>query len=162
MLAGNRPPRVGELPRNDSRMPDSPKIEENRIFGDKKIYTLALNMPNLVSSGGSWIIRFAQLDDDHVAGSVSAPIAMTKVDPAYPAELIRGHVEGTVVLYAIIRKDGTVGEVRVIRGVQGRLDESARTALARWKFRPGTKNGQAVDLEAVVQIPFKSAARLPF
>ena len=162
MLAGNRPPRVGELPRNDSHMPDAPKIEENRIFGDKKIYTLALNMPNLVSAGGSWIIRFAQLDDDHVAGQVSAPIAMTKVDPAYPAELIRGHVEGTVVLYAIIHKDGTVGEVRVIRGVQGRLDESARTALARWKFRPGTKNGQAVDLEAVVQIPFKSASRLPF
>jgi TonB family protein len=162
MLAGNRPPRVGELPRRTGTIPDAPKIEETRIFGDKKIYTLALNMPNLVSSGGSWIIRFAQLDDDHVAGSVSAPIAMTKVDPAYPAELIRGHVEGTVVLYAIIRKDGTVGEVRVIRGVQGRLDESARTALARWKFRPGTKNGQAVDLEAVVQIPFKSAARLPF
>lgn len=160
LLAAARPPRGGEIPRSSS-IPNSPKVDEDRVFGEKKIYTLALNMPNLVSSGGSWIIRFAQLNDDHNAGQVSAPVVKTKVDPAYPAELMRGRVEGTVVLYAIIHKDGTVGDVRVLRGVQGRLDESARIALARWKFRPGTKNGQAVDLEAVVQIPFKSA-RMPF
>jgi protein TonB len=70
---------------------------------------------------------------------------------------MRDGYEGTVVLYAVIHKDGTVGEVRILRGVQGRLDESAKLALSRWKFRPGTKNGQAVDLEAVVQIPFKAS-----
>jgi TonB family protein len=160
-MANNRLPRIGEIPRPNTSVPDTPRLTDDRIFGDKKIYTLALNMPNLVSSGGSWIIRFAQLDEDHTSGQVSAPVAMTKVDPAYPAELIRERVEGTVVLYAIIHKDGTVGEVRVLHSVQGRLDESARTALARWKFRPGTKNGQAVDLEAVVQIPFR-AVRMPF
>ena len=85
----------------------------------------------------------------------------TKVDPAYPSELMRNGIEGTVVLYAIIHKDGTVGDVRVLRSLQGRLDENARLALTRWKFRPGTKNGEAVDLEAIVQIPFK-AARVAF
>jgi len=70
-------------------------------------------------------------------------------------------VEGTVLLYAVIHKDGSVGEVRVLRGLQGRLDENATVALRRWKFRPGTKNGEAIDLEAVVQIPFR-AARLGF
>jgi outer membrane biosynthesis protein TonB len=44
--------------------------------------------------------------------------------------------------------------VRVLHGVDERLDHNARIALARWQFRPATRNGSAVDLEAVVQIPF--------
>jgi hypothetical protein len=43
----------------------------------------------------------------------------------------------------------------VLRGVDDHLDQYARTALAHWHFRPATKNGAAVDLEAVVMIPFK-------
>jgi TonB family protein len=163
LVAETHPPRVGDVTgttRPSSTVPNAPRIED-RVFGTKKVYTLALNMPNLTSSGGSWIIRFAQLDNDKTAGDLSAPVATSKVDPAYPAELLRNGVEGTVILYAIIHKDGSVGEVRVLRGVAGRLDESARTALTHWKFRPGMKNGEAIDLEAVVQIPFK-APRMSF
>ncbi len=163
LMAAARPPRIGEISREmrpNAGVPDTPKIED-RVFGTKKYYSMALNMPNLASAGGSWIIRFAQLKDDHIEGLVSAPVATMKVDPAYPAELLRDGVEGTVILYAVIHRDGTVGEVRILRSVQGRLDESAKTALSRWKFRPGTKNGEAVDLEAVVQIPFK-AGRIRF
>jgi TonB family protein len=162
LVAAARPPRVGEIPRTPSTMASapSPKIED-RVFGTKQIYTLALNTPNLTSSGGSWIIRFAQLEEDHIQAPLSAPVATRTVDPAYPADLIRDGYEGVVILYAIIHRDGTVGEVRILRSLQGRLDENARLALSRWKFRPGTKNGQAVDLEAVVQIPFK-AARIPY
>ena len=79
---------------------------------------------------------------------------MLKVDPAYPPEAIRERVEGTVTLYAVIHKDGTVGEVKVLKGVDERLDRNAQDALSRWHFQPATKNGSAVDLEAVVQIPF--------
>jgi TonB family protein len=61
----------------------------------------------------------------------------------------------------VIHRDGSVGEVRVLRGVEERLDQNARLALSRWIFRPGTKNGAAVDLEAVVQIPFH-VRKFPF
>jgi TonB family protein len=163
LMAAARPPRIGEIPRHTTTTPppSGPKVAEDRVFGAKQIYTLALNTPNLSSTGGSWIIRFAQLEEDHIPLPLSAPVATRTVDPAYPAELMREGYEGTVILYAVIHKDGTVGEVRVLRGVEGRLDENARVALLRWKFRPGTKNGQAVDLEAVVQIPFK-ATRIPY
>jgi TonB family protein len=162
LMASARPPRVGEVPRTPptSTNAPTPRIED-RVFGGKQIYTLALNMPNLTSSGGSWIIRFAQLEDDHVQAPLSAPVATRTVDPAYPADLMRDGYEGVVVLYAVIHSDGTVGDVKVLRGLQTRLDENAKLALSRWKFRPGTKNGQAVELEAVVQIPFK-AARNPY
>jgi TonB family protein len=117
---------------------------------------MILNMPNLNSRGGSWVIRFAELNVSQAKGELTAPVATVKVDPAYPADLMRGGMEGMVVLYAIIRADGTVNEVRVLRGLDERLDSSARSALMKWHFRPATKNGAAVDLEAVVQIPFQA------
>jgi len=116
---------------------------------------MTLNMPNLNSSGGSWVIRFAELSNSRDKGDLAAPVALQKVDPAYPLELMRRNVQGTVTLYAIIRSDGSVGQVRVLQGVDDRLDAYARSALTHWRFQPATKNGNAVDLEAVVAIPFR-------
>jgi len=127
---------------------------EDKVFGPKRYYSMSINMPNLTSAGGSWIIRFAQLKDDTTPGELTAPSATAKVDPAYPAGLMRRGVEGRVTLYAVIHSDGSVGEVRVLRGFDDELDENARAALERWRFRPATKNGQPIDLEAVVEIPF--------
>ena len=64
-------------------------------------------------------------------------------------------IEGVVVLYAIIRSDGRVDSVRVLEGFDERLNENARKALEQWRFRPGTKDGQPIDIEAVVRVPFK-------
>jgi TonB family protein len=156
------------LPRFDPAAPSSDtKISaaERAVFGGRKIYSLSLNMPNLNSAGGSWIIRFAPLRQDSDGGrpssadppanGLSSPEAIRKVDPAYPLELMRQNVAGTVILYGIIRADGTVSDVRVLRGVDDRLDRFASDALAKWQFRPATKNGTAVDVEATFWIPFR-------
>lgn len=128
---------------------------EKQVFGTKKYYSLVLNMPNLTSATGSWIVRFAELKQSDNKVAIAAPVAVSKVDPAYPAEAMRDNVEGTVTLYAVIHADGTVSSIKVLNSVDPRLDEAAARALARWQFRPGTKNGDPVDLEAVVQIPFR-------
>ena len=154
MMASLRPPNLTDIPRTSSNdLPSAPKVVD-QVFAGKKYYTMTLNMPNLNSWSGSWVIRFAELGEAEIKGELTAPVATLKVDPAYPAEMMREHVQGTVTLYAVIHKDGSVGEVKVLRGIDQRLDENARVALGRWRFRPGTKNGGAVDLEAVVQIPF--------
>jgi protein TonB len=117
-------------------------------------------MPNLASSTGSWSIRFAELNaTGHGESGLGAPEAITKVDPAYPQDLMHDRVEGVVVLYAIIHADGSVGDVRVLEGFDERLNENARKALAQWRFRPGTKDGIPVDVEAVVRVPFKVPRR---
>ena len=117
---------------------------------------MRLSMPNLTSSTGSWSIKFAELNSiGHGESDLSAPEAIKKVDPAYPQDLVHDRVQGTVVLYAVIHADGTVGDVRVLEGVDERLNENARKALSQWKFRPGTKDGVPVDVEAVVRVPFK-------
>ena len=119
-------------------------------------------MPNLNSAGGSWVIRFAEKNhettnpgNDAVAANLSQPMATRKVDPAYPLQLMRENVAGTVILYAVIHADGSVGNVRILRGVDERLDRFAAEAVAQWKFNPATRNGSPVDVEATFQIPFR-------
>jgi len=60
------------------------------------------------------------------------------------------------VLYAILRKDGTVDSIRLVRGLDAVLDANAMEALAQWKFQPAEKSGAPIDLEVVVHIPFRS------
>jgi TonB family protein len=135
---------------------------DTQIFGARRHYSMKLSMPNLSSAMGSWSVRFAELNATGPAGAdLSAPEAISKVDPAYPQDLMHDRIEGVVVLYAIIRSDGTVDAVRVLEGFDERLDENARKALQKWRFRPGTKDGTPVDIEAVVRVPFK-VPRNPF
>jgi TonB family protein len=148
-------------PRLHGDLPASPSAIDRQVFGNKKFYSVTLNMPNLNSRSGSWVIRFAELNEDRQQGPLTAPVVLEKVDPAYPGILMREHVEGTVTLYAVIGADGSVGGVRVLRGVDDRLDAAARDALEHCRFRPATKNGLAVALEAVIRIPFE-VHRIPY
>jgi TonB family protein len=162
LIAGMR------MPRASRTSPASPEIKiseaERAVFGSRKIYSLSLNMPNLNSAGGSWIIRFAALKQDSAPGNpaagdssadLSSPVATRKVDPAYPLELMRQNVAGTVILYGVIHADGTVGSVRVLRSVDDRLDRFASQAVAQSHFQPAMKNGSPVDVEATFWIPFR-------
>jgi TonB family protein len=73
----------------------------------------------------------------------------------YVAAAARERVQGTVLLAALILKDGSVANIRVVRSLDARLDSSAVSALTQWHFRPATRNGAPVDLEVLVQIPFR-------
>ena len=158
LIATARPPRIsGAAPRlraeSESKLSDT----ERQVFGTRRFYSLTLNMPNLNSAGGSWVIRFAELKENANtnSGELSAPAATRKVDPAYPLELMRQNVAGTVILYAVIHADGRIDDVRVLSSVDDRLDEFARQALSQWQFQPATRNGSPVDVEATFHIPFR-------
>jgi TonB family protein len=164
LIASVRPPRVTSAPSRPLQPDSTAKLSEpeRAIFGNRKFYSVTLNMPNLNSAGGSWVVRFAELNHDPSnhdasAADLSQPAATRKVDPAYPLQLMRENVSGTVILYAVIHADGTVGNVRVLRGVDERLDQFASEAIAKWQFQPAMKNGTPVDVEATFQIPFRPA-----
>lgn len=156
LVADSHPMRVTVTPHAaTSSTPPLTELERS-IFQDRKSFSMILNMPNLNSAGGSWIIRFAEKAVNDNSSNLTAPEATRKVDPGYPAELMRQNVQGTVILYAVIRSDGRVADVRVLSGVDDRLDQFARAALTRWEFKPAIRNGTAVDLDAVVTIPFRA------
>jgi TonB family protein len=134
-------------------------LPPEKILSDKQVYTLYVNMPNMTSVSGSWVLNFAQLDDDvsppyKKKPDLSGPVLMRKVDPKYPQSLVEAHVDGEVILYAIIRKDGSVDSIQLVHSLDPQLDTNSMEALARWQFTPATREGFPVELEAVVHIPF--------
>jgi TonB family protein len=136
-----------------------PSMEPEKILSGKEVYTLHVNLPNLTSASGSWIMDFAELNEQddppyQHRELVACPVPVEKADPKYPPELIKAHVKGEVVLYAIIRKDGSVDSIQVVRGLDPQLDHNAIQALTRWKFRPGTHAGTPADFEGVIYVPF--------
>jgi TonB family protein len=150
-------PRAASIPARPLREGKETELSEpeQQVFASRKFYSLTLNMPNLNSAGGTWVIRFAELKKDSASGDLSAPLVMRKVDPAYPLQIMRENVSGTVILYAVIHADGSVGNIRILRSVDDRLDHFASQAVARWQFQPATKNGTPIDVEATFQIPFR-------
>jgi len=137
----------------------SPAAQPEQIFASRKIYKMLVNMPNLNSATGSWILNFSEMRANSGAppadsSEVSAPGPIRKIDPKYPPTLINEHVEGEVVLYGVIRRDGSVDSIQLVRGLDPELDANAMQALSQWKFRPATKQGVPVELEAIVHIPF--------
>jgi TonB family protein len=136
-----------------------PSLPPEKILSGKEVFTMRVDMPNLTSATGSWVLNFAQIDDnlpvyERPKGKLSGPVPLRKVDPKYPQSAIKERIDGEVILYAIIRKDGHVDSIQLVRGVDPLLDQNAIEALARWQFRPATREGQPVDLEAVIHIPF--------
>jgi TonB family protein len=135
-----------------------PSLPPETLLSGKQIYTLHVNLPNLTSVSGSWVLHFAELDESyppyHARGPLSAPDPVLKVDPEYPPEAVKKRIDGEVILYAIIRKDGTVDSIQLVRGIDPGLDSNAMKAFAKWKFKPGMRDGTPVDIEAVVHIPF--------
>jgi protein TonB len=88
------------------------------------------------------------------APGVTPPVAIETGAPAYPDLARRAHVEGVVVLEAIIGTDGAVRDVRVLRGVSPLLDPSALEAVKRWRYRAASIDGRPVAVYLQVVLTF--------
>ena len=133
-----------------------------RLFG-RAVYSMAIQMPNLTSYSGSWLVWFAESDvsPGGPAVEVEAPQAVRKVDPRYVASAIQERVEGKVRLWAVIGKDGHVGSISLLSHLDERLDQSAVEALSKWIFLPARYGGIPVEVDAVFEVPFKLAPKPP-
>ncbi len=133
-----------------TRVSDAPDpLLEGRV-----IYTMAIQMPNITSFSGSWMVWFAERATAGGKADIEPPVPLRKVDPKYVATAVAERVEGKVRLSAIIRKDGRVDSVVLLRHLDPRLDETAEEALGKWIFQPARRNGVAIDVDAVFEIPF--------
>jgi TonB family protein len=84
------------------------------------------------------------------------PIPITQPRPPYTAEAKAAKVEGIIFLDAIVRKDGSVGDVKVLRALGYGLDESAvETVKTRWRFQPALLQGEPVNARARIEISFR-------
>jgi TonB family protein len=131
-------------------------------FNGRDIYMMAIQMPNLTSYSGSWLMWYSgRTERETGLAPLSPPVAHRKVDPKYVATAVEERIEGRVQLACVIDKEGKVAMVELVRGADPRLNQSAREALAKWEFYPATRNGAPVEVDVLVEIPFKLAPRIP-
>lgn len=88
-------------------------------------------------------------------GGVTAPSLLYKVEPQYTEEARTMKLQGTVVLYAEIAPDGAAQNIAVTRTLGLGLEEKAIEAVQRWRFKPGTKDGEPVTVAATIEINFR-------
>lgn len=88
-------------------------------------------------------------------GNVSAPSVLLKVEPEYSEEARKAKFQGTVVLQLVVDAKGTPGEIRVLRPLGLGLDQKAIEAVAKWRFKPGTKDGKPVPVIAIIEVTFR-------
>jgi len=90
-----------------------------------------------------------------VGGGVTAPRLLYKSEPQYTEEARQAKVQGTVRLKALVNPEGNATGIRVLQSLGLGLDEAAVRCVKDWKFKPGTKDGQAVTVEVEMEINFR-------
>ncbi|UCF68472.1 MAG: energy transducer TonB [Acidobacteriota bacterium] len=89
---------------------------------------------------------------------VSEPelIPETRVEPEYPELARRARIQGRVILRAVIKKDGSVADIEVLREPQANLgfSDAAISAVKQWRYRPAMQNGRPVDVYFTVTVNF--------
>jgi protein TonB len=88
-----------------------------------------------------------------VGGDVKPPRQILRIDPTYPLIARRAHIEGMVVIDAVIDEHGNVVQAHVVNG-PGLLVESALAAVLQWKYEPTYLNGVPVSIAMNVQVMY--------
>jgi periplasmic protein TonB len=91
-----------------------------------------------------------------VGNGVTTPQVVREVKPQYTSDAMRAKVQGTVLVQCIVRPDGSVGDVQVLRSLDPTfgLDQEAIKAARQWRFRPGTRLGEAVPVQITIELTF--------
>ena len=87
---------------------------------------------------------------------VTLPRVLHEERPQYTSDAMRAKVQGTVLLECVVRPDGSVGDVQVIRSLDPTfgLDQQAVVAARKWRFAPGTRLGEAVPVLITIELTF--------
>ena len=83
------------------------------------------------------------------------PEELDRVMPRYPLIARQKNTGGAVVIRGVVRKDGTIDNVEIIKDLPYGLGESAKEAVEQWRFRPATYRGEPIDVYYTVTVNFR-------
>ena len=119
-------------------------------------WALALRMHVDAASVGASSSQSKNPEAVAVSAKVMAGNLLTKVFPKYPDDAKKARIQGTVVLNAVIGKDGTVQDLSVVSGPE-ELRQSSLDAVRQWVYKPFLLNGEPVVVKTTVNIIYKLA-----
>jgi len=84
---------------------------------------------------------------------MSGGLLIKRVNPTYPGKARAQRIQGTVIMKAIISKQGTITDLQVVSG-DPMLAKAATKAVKQWKYRPYLFNGEPVAVDTQIQVNF--------
>ena len=88
-----------------------------------------------------------------VSPGVSKGLLVYRIEPAYPPLARQAHIQGVVLLTAVIGKDGNIQNLQVVSG-HPMLAPAAIQAVQQWRYKPFLLNGQPLEVETAVTVTF--------
>lgn len=95
-----------------------------------------------------------------VGGPVMMASLIHQPFPIYPSEAKKAHIEGTVLLHAVIAKDGTISDLQYVSGPP-MLMKAAMDAVQQWQYKPTLLNGEPVAVDTTISIVFTLGGNPP-
>jgi periplasmic protein TonB len=91
-----------------------------------------------------------------LGSGVTTPRLRREIKPQYTSDAMRAKVQGTVLVECVVKADGTVGDVQVVRSLDSTfgLDQEAIKAARQWLFFPGTLKGEPVPVTITIELTF--------
>ena len=110
-------------------------------------------IPDSLKSSPS-VAPASSLEPSSIPEETTLALLVHKVEPDYPQQALSQHIEGPVVLQAWIARDGTVRDLKLVKGYFV-LGKAAFDAVKQWRFKPYTQDGKAIDFQTMLTVNFK-------
>jgi protein TonB len=107
----------------------------------------------IISNAPMAVPKVATPQRVRVSQGVTQGMVLHKVQPTYPPLARTARVQGSVVLAAVIGKDGAIQNLHVLSG-HPLLQQAALEAVKQWKYRPYILNGEPVEVDTQVTVNF--------
>lgn len=128
-------------------------------FANRNVYTLVIPKPDLPEYADDWVLWFSERQPgEMLAPRISAPVPARKYSLVGGAP-IASSAAGTLQLAAVVERTGRISAARILRGTAG--DAFRRRALEElqtWEFQPALRNGEAIEVDIVLEIAFQFRA----
>jgi TonB family protein len=128
-------------------------------FQGRYVYTMVIPIENMPDYTGDWILWFAECQQQPGdSPMMRAPIPFRKQELVESSPV--NPVERRLQLAAVIRKDGRIDGISVLRSAGPSLDQGMIQDMASWQFKPATRDGIPVDVDVVMEIPFNLSSAI--
>jgi hypothetical protein len=130
-----------------------PRQIDDRFQG-RFVYTMVVPIENLPDYSGDWILWFAEQEQKPGNSPLMrAPVPLRKIEPV--ETLLPGaRTEFRIQIAAVIRKDGKIDGISLLSNTGPAFAQAAIQDIASWEFKPATRDGVAVDVDVILEIPF--------
>ncbi len=123
-------------------------------FQGRFVYTMVVPIENLPDYSGDWILWFAEQEQKPGNSPLMrAPVPLRKVEPVETV-LPGARTEFRIQIAAVIRKDGKIDGISLLRNTGPMFAQAVIQDLASWEFKPATRDGTPVDVDVILEIPF--------